>query len=1389
MTNLHGKVIGYSDIKNLPKRDDFLDKKIYQKIDDDIKLCKPLMFMPNHVFETNISLKKYEKSSYAIALTGVLVDGRKKTIILSGILPYFEVMLPIGCDTEEMRKTLLDKLSCLSITKRDNTEQKIAPPVSHSIFKAKKFLGYEEEKRTFIRFEYNKLFDRKEAINWILTNTWARKIGLDTTSDDKSCYYRVVCRDYLTTFTSWVEISYYDKKKLQTFSNTVLVVNIKNYKKYEGDITQDPILKKDLSMTACWDIETFSPDGELPEPQYPDHKMFMIGATFQWYHSDDQILRVCIVDYPCEPKENYLTIVCGCEKNIIRAFILLLNKMKPEFILGFNDSDYDWRWLIERIKTYDLLEYSIKKLNINKPWDDKLTFANCLRLIKKSEIKLEADSRAYGTTIECNGYINIDVRTIFRQLYPTAEKTSLNYFLSKNKLGGKIDMPYQEMFRIYKAMGKIIEDNKIDVNMTNLDKLSNNEEYINLRKRMGSVAEYCVIDSQRCHELMKIRSVIMDRREVSNMAYTSMYDAIYRANGMKVRNLVIAKGKKCGIRFSNIRKGGEIVDAKYPGAYVFPPKKGLVVSKLSLKERCESKLPEHAIWKNITDDEKNKIYDIIEEHGATIPDAEKFGFDKHVTDFLKEPTGRPITGLDFSSLYPSLMMAYNLSPEYIIMDKKKAREADSKGHNLHRIDFPFNGGRVKAWSIRHDNKLEFGKPDFKFGVYPMILKELFDKRKEMKKILHKYESEKEDIENPEKKRLITEKDKEYYEDVCFNFNYIDSKQKALKVFMNTFYGEAGNKISPFFILPLAGAITTAGQNNIHMVQDYIVSVGCNIFYGDTDSIYSAMPEKYFTEMDKKYYTEKINKLDYWTKQVDKTFEVVEVINKEVNNMLIADNGTMFLKMAYEEALFPVAFLAKKKYYGIPHISVANFQPKSLFIRGLEVKKRGVSTILRKVCESIMWDSVKSENIYTLLQLVENKIDEIYKTKWSHSDFIMTAIYKPKKQNVKVKTFAERMIKENVGIEEHERFNYVIIKKNPYKYDYRGRKVELKVGEKMEYADRAEKLEMPIDLDYYMSNGINGQLARLVTYHNMFQIETDGSSEDEIKANELKIYENAKKYISKYCENYLEKYPSKGSIYQKIYRKSSNAVMNVLKKKCPTELINVFKASYDIDEFDIWIFEKAEKIGSKSSDKYGEIYVEERLNNEKFYNKAIGKKENRNILVKEMQFVYFSPMNENNISKLREKIFKESERILKQQLSDNIIVIKNLLCKNIDVINNVSNVIKRITNIDNLYNKSGDIVPSFENVPNIKRIDENKINEIAKCEANNILENKEMCDAIDKLKEVYTNMICNYKFIYNTRSIIKYLKQIRDRKNGKPSYPNDKLTKNIINNSIQFVMNL
>ena len=1349
--SLHGKVIHYDQIKDIPNRNSFLDKKIYDEISQNIKSGKPLLFMPNYIYEDNFQDKKYEKAVYKLVLFGVLLDGRRATIVISGIIPYFDILInKDDCNDNNENEHASELFESMK-------SQPDISPEKFEIVRGKHFKSFQTERSTFVRCYFNKLKTRNAAIKYIRSKRYY------TANDDLSCYYRVVCRNYLTTFSSWVTISDYN---IRTYGSSeycvgikgnVFDVNIKNYKTLEQDVTTDVKLSKDNTMTCCWDIETYSPDGQLPKPEFPDHRMFMIGITYQWYHSNTQILRVCLIDHPCDARPDYLTIICDSEKHLIKAFGKLTYKLKPELIMGFNDSDYDWPWLINRAQRYPKTLSFLADCFDNLSRREQHTDDNVMKYFKSEKIKLEADTYANGSTLVLAGYMNIDVRTVFRQIYPVSEKSNLNYYLGLNNISGKKDMPYQDMFKSYGQMTdaahmltKLRE--AIFPESDEICKIINEYaceyDYKCLLDKMAEIADYCVIDAQRCHELMKMRSVLMDRREVAKLSYTSVFDALYRANGMKVRNLVIARGQQVGIKFSNITNTNFIDGGKYPGAYVFPPVKGLVVSKLTMQERINlSNTEKYKEWSSVSEQELESYSDIIDKYGTHMTHeqvAKLHNVRKCFVDFVIEDIGRPITGLDFSSLYPSLIMAYNLSPEYIITNKLEAKQAHEAGHILYKIKFPYNNKIVRGWSIRHENKTDPKHTDFKFGIYPLILKELFDTRKQMKTELHRWESDKEKLEMLDQSEFIKPHIQEQYDKVSFNYNYINSKQNALKVFMNTFYGESGNKLSPFFVLQLAGAITTAGQYNIKLVQKYVESKKCKVMYGDTDSLYISIPEHYFCDIDKKYYTNKINKLDYWTGMVNITFDIIKIINVEVNNLLLNDNGTPFLKMAYEEALYPVAFLAKKKYYGIPHVSIPNFQPKKLFIRGIEVKKRGKSDLLKKICMHILEKSVSIHNLYTLIQLVEQSIDYIYKNKWDFKDFVMTDVFKPTKQNIKVHTFVNRMIAIGIKIKPYERFEYVIVQKNPYEYDHRGRKSNIQTGAKMELATYATDNNMSIDLDYYMKGSINGQLARLITYSDLFHVEPVSYESDDIQESEEKIYVNSCKYIESYCEKYYSKYESNSKTNQAVFKLANAAIVKKLHDIYPIET-TILGSCYDVDNLEEWLLNKAEKRIIKETKNYGECYVKNALINLNTTQKKIK--------LADLQRVYFTNKSRNLLN-TREKSHKVRQTLLCRLIRDNITILIKLLNQQTRIIINVSDIVKNTLKVDT--------------IPNI-----NISSEYVDAEIKILTTDVEMKTSLTKLKYIYINLLSSYNFIYKTRSIVGYLKTNRTHKIGLINPPSDK----------------
>ncbi|GES95680.1 ribonuclease H-like domain-containing protein [Rhizophagus clarus] len=144
------------------------------------------------------------------------------------------------------------------------------------------------------------------------------------------------------------------------------------------------------------------------------------------------------------------------------------------------------------------------------------------------------------------------------------------------------------------------------------------------------------------------------------------------------------------------------------------------------------------------------------------------------------------------------------------------------------------------------------------GLYTIVLEYLSGKRNEMKKRLAPLKEKNEDIDLVislmEKHEFIAE-----YDSICFDcFYLLDAKQYALKVYMNIFYGTAGN----------------------------------------------ICPEERFQRCDEAYdISNGISKEEYWSQMVKISMVEMEKLCDKVNVFLKEDNGSSYLKMAYEEVLF------------------------------------------------------------------------------------------------------------------------------------------------------------------------------------------------------------------------------------------------------------------------------------------------------------------------------------------------------------------------------------------------------------------------------------------------------------------------------------------------------
>jgi len=1226
---------GVSDtVPGLPTRADLVRQADTAGLSDilaaHVRGGKPIFFMPNDVNETNEYVGGVPV--YKLHLFGVLPNGAKTHVVLDGIDVYFDVRVPPlpapgqrGAKPQDFG-AYLRQLFCERNLELGRVED----------LEAFLIRGFQEAKVAWKRLYFSNVQARKKAIDTV------RSLGHETASDDRSGYFRMAARVYGLVLTDWGLLKGYryyrggahpeggsdDRSapdsplcehvfRLDVRQFAPLVDPMASKELQEQRLAAkrgNPGLSRDKTLVMAWDIETYDSarTGDLPRATNPKTCVFMICAAFHWKDDPVALHRVCLVDVAAEPDGRWTTVVCGSEEGVLRGFAAVYRHFAPDIVAGFNDGDYDWPYVIEKARQYRILGLMVETITA-LPRRRTTEEEDALRwnVSREKRIKISAEETAFVTFLKVPGSIPVDVRVMFRQLFPKAEVgkgSSLNFYLEACNLASKIDMPCKRMWNIYAEA--LAAPTKPSAGMRH-------------------VAHYCGVDAKRCQELLVKRNVINDRREVATLSYVSLYDAIYYAGGHKVCNMLAAYAIRRGLACSNI-SGEESEHGKYPGAWVFHPEKGLV--------------PDPTLEGTVALEKARREYlrlaELAETGCAAAARLEAARSEAlSALEGYRDP-GRPVTGLDFSSLYPSIIMTYNLSPEKFVGSLAEAERLQAKGVALHYTEFLFGGQKVYGWFVRHNGV------SGDYGLYPSILVDLFEKRAVMKKKLAVQEGLKEHMEavasavqaaaaargtlkatvfpdvfaeelaaqqarvakleleavaakaegrtdawradleakaagrNVEYMAAVAKKPaadqqkafQSRYRDTCFEFTSIDSKQRALKLFMNTFYGEAGRSVSPFFLLQLAGGVTTAGQYNIKMVADFVAKKGFRIKYGDTDSLYLSPPERVFAEADRRYALGEASKERYWTEMVKITMAELDGLRDQVNAHLASDNGTPHLTMAYEEVLYPVVFTGKKKYFGVAHVSVPNFRPRKLFIRGIDVVKQGQTKLAKTIGLRVMWAAVSLANTRDLLSIVEQELQNAVEdsAQWAFDDFIQSDAWKPNKDNKSVQRFIARMrvrVAEETADNERrasrglkprkalyaipdpgERFRYILAKPSAA-FSLCGLKTNPKKGDVMEYAEVARALKIPVDVGQYLKSYVVGLCGRFVNYAERFLPPPQARCGMNDKQLDKKSQDAAKKYLEGFIAGLQNADPKtvqkRGYAYKRAWKHAAQECSDVL----------------------------------------------------------------------------------------------------------------------------------------------------------------------------------------------------------------------------------------------------
>ena len=211
--------------------------------------------------------------------------------------------------------------------------------------------------------------------------------------------------------------------------------------------------------------------------------------------------------------------------------------------------------------------------------------------------------------------------------------------------------------------------------------------------------------------------------------------------------------------------------------------------------------------------------------------------------YVKEPQvglHNWVASFDLNSLYPHLMMQYNISPETLIEPENyttEMRDILSQGVTVDKLlKRQIDISILQNATITPNG--QFFRTDIQ-GFLPKMMVEMYDDRKKFKKLMLQASQEYENEKDESKKYDIEKRVARY-----------NNLQLAKKVSLNSAYGALGSQYFRFYDLRMALGVTTAGQLSIRWIEakinqymnkllgtenDYVIA-------SDTDSIYLRMGE-------------------------------------------------------------------------------------------------------------------------------------------------------------------------------------------------------------------------------------------------------------------------------------------------------------------------------------------------------------------------------------------------------------------------------------------------------------------------------------------------------------------------------------------------------------------
>ena len=766
-------------------------------------------------------------------------------------------------------------------------------------------------------------------------------------------------------------------------------------------------------LVASYDLEMYSASGLFP--QASKDPIIQIGVSYRWSHRMlDPVARLVFVlgDVAASDEADVEFVACRTEKEMLQKFVAEIETENPDILCGYNIFGFDDAYLEGRAQAlgipFDLSRkraergekaFETKKFELASGKYDLrfMTLRGRLGLDLLLNMRREHSLDSFKLDNVASVFLRDKVLDYKNNVVTTKSTRGLrvgNYV--RFDLVGNTTDPYNEGEK-YTVTEVTPKGFRIEAPTSLFTDLSDRErkslewtftkddvepqELFHLHAHGGPegrarIAKYCIQDCDLVLTLMAKLDTIVNARGMADVCKVPMEYVLRRGQGIKIFSAVLYYASQRN-QIIRVQESME-GDTGYEGAIVISPKIGMYLDQ-------------------------------------------------------------PISVLDFNSLYPTNMIAYNLSPDTLV----SVRTFDADGHKTGEEGYPkadferlTSAGYVLD-EVEYDTKegdTVVGKTVCTYvqpkaenpmttGVLPLTLDILLKKRKEFKEKMD---------------------DQQYDEAQRSVYNGL---QLAYKVVANSVYGQTGSRTSPIRILPVAACTTAAGRKALGIARRVVESeFGADVIYGDTDSIFVKFP----------------------TKDLAESISLGIAAGKR-----ITEQCRRPYKIAYEKTFSPFILFCRKRYVGMMYEEDPKATPKKKSM-GIVLKRRDNAPIVKDVFGGALDVLLQEKDVKKAQAFVNEMLLKVLENRVPLEKFIVSKSLRDDYKNpdqIAHRVLADRMAARDPGTAPKvgDRLQYIYAAENRSKS---------KQGDRIEEVGYVRKNGLTPDTQFYITNQIQNPVAQL-----------------------------------------------------------------------------------------------------------------------------------------------------------------------------------------------------------------------------------------------------------------------------------------------------------------------